>query len=453
LCELANISVQENQGAGREICIDVEYVVVEIAYVVQNTGPRKRNIERGRGEEMENIRKLTPGELDDALALSQFAFQYELSPQELEETKREMEANELQWWGCFDENRLAAKLGIIPFRTYLGGQLLDMGGIAGVATWPEFRRQGMVGKLLRRALTEMKDAGQTVSYLHPFSIAFYRRFGWEVHTSLKKYTLKVDQLPRFPKPKGKLTRLDLPGEWQTISQVYEAYASRFDGTLQRNKQWWKRRILKKKMFNILYTNTRGEPRGYFLYELKNDKMTIHEWAALDFEAWQGLWHCIRNHDSMLQEVHLQAPETDNLPFLLEDPLVQQRLEPLFISRNVDMESFLKQTVFKPQSAPVHLFLHVDDEHAPWNAGTFEFKLDERGERTVRLFRHDREQMSCAHPPKRGVMGNIRAFSSLFLGNQLPSALYDRQLLQGNGDDIKLLEQIVVKQDTYLMDFF
>ena len=60
-----------------------------------------------------------------------------------------------------------------------------MGGIAGVATWPENRRQGHVSTLLKHALQEMKSKGQTLSFLHPFSIPFYRKFGWELYAEYK----------------------------------------------------------------------------------------------------------------------------------------------------------------------------------------------------------------------------------------------------------------------------
>ncbi|TKH33755.1 GNAT family N-acetyltransferase, partial [Paenibacillus polymyxa] len=40
---------------------------------------------------------------------------------------------------------------------------------------------GMVSRLLTHALEEMKTAGQSLSFLHPFSFAFYRKFGWETY--------------------------------------------------------------------------------------------------------------------------------------------------------------------------------------------------------------------------------------------------------------------------------
>ncbi len=52
-----------------------------------------------------------------------------------------------------------------------------MGGVAGVATYPEYRRSGYVKELLQHSLQTMKKDGYTVSMLHPFAVSFYRKYG------------------------------------------------------------------------------------------------------------------------------------------------------------------------------------------------------------------------------------------------------------------------------------
>ena len=55
-----------------------------------------------------------------------------------------------------------------------------MGGVAGVATYPEYRRSGYVKELLQHSLQTMKKDGYSVSMLHPFAVSFYRKYGWEL---------------------------------------------------------------------------------------------------------------------------------------------------------------------------------------------------------------------------------------------------------------------------------
>src|SRR4051812_40976544 len=127
-----------------------------------------------------NIRRIEKDTLADSIRLSQFAFQYELSQAEQEERIANFKPE--QSWGYYMEEQLAAKLSILELKTWINGYPFAMGGIAGVATWPEFRRHGMVKKLLIHALQTMKAAGQTISFLHPFEFPFYRKFGWETYT-------------------------------------------------------------------------------------------------------------------------------------------------------------------------------------------------------------------------------------------------------------------------------
>ena len=91
---------------------------------------------------MDNIRPLTQQEIEQSLDLSSFAFQMEMDAQEREERTATMVPE--QTLGYFVNQLLAAKLTIIPLRIFIQGKSIKMGGIAGVASWPEFRRGGLV---------------------------------------------------------------------------------------------------------------------------------------------------------------------------------------------------------------------------------------------------------------------------------------------------------------------
>jgi predicted acetyltransferase len=93
---------------------------------------------------MDQIRTLKQEELIDSMKLSEFAFQNRLSAQEREERIQLQKAEGI--WGYFVDDKLAAKLTILDLQTWIHSKNFAMGGIAGVATWPEYRRKGMVGK-------------------------------------------------------------------------------------------------------------------------------------------------------------------------------------------------------------------------------------------------------------------------------------------------------------------
>ncbi|WP_141771825.1 GNAT family N-acetyltransferase [Rossellomorea aquimaris] len=131
-----------------------------------------------------SIKKLDKNRFEESLQLSEYAFQYKVPTEKRE--KRLQQLNEQDVYGIFQEGSLAAKLHLLSLEVWLGNVKYPLGGVAGVATYPEYRRNGFVRRLLSHALDEMNDKGQTISMLHPFDIHFYRKFGWEVFAYFNK---------------------------------------------------------------------------------------------------------------------------------------------------------------------------------------------------------------------------------------------------------------------------
>lgn len=71
-----------------------------------------------------------------------------------------------------------------------------MGGLTGVGTYPEYSNMGLMHKLLEQALKNMKEHGQDICYLYPYSIPYYRRKGWEIISDKISYEIKDYQLPK-----------------------------------------------------------------------------------------------------------------------------------------------------------------------------------------------------------------------------------------------------------------
>jgi len=82
--------------------------------------------------------------------------------------------------GLFDDQgRMLACLTNFRYTVYMEGARIGMGGIAGVASPPEYRRGGHVAEMLRACIRETRDQGMPLSSLFPFKQPFYRRYGWE----------------------------------------------------------------------------------------------------------------------------------------------------------------------------------------------------------------------------------------------------------------------------------
>lgn len=408
------------------------------------------------GLETKNIqvRQLRTEEIEQTLRLSSFAFQMTIPKEEWEATVSKEVLEEV--WGGFDGDQLVAQVRIRPLRTYLQGRIVEMGGIASVASWPEYRRGGIVASLLIRSLSVMREAGQVLSFLTPFSFAFYRRYGWETYTDRKKFTVETALLPRIEPSRvpGQLVRVG--DDVELLSPIYERYASRFNGMLNRSKEWTKE-LLKRKQGQIsIYRDELGEPQGYIHYQVKNRELFIHELITLTHEAQLGIWRYIANHDSMIQHVVLMAPADDKLPFLLDNPRIKQEIEPYFMARIVDVEKLIEQYSFLPsvdrkarwsEAKSNLLYVHIKDQHAEWNDGLWELTVHDDGSARIRRLelKHSSSltQLSC----------DIQTLSTLLMGYMRASYLYKIGRLHGDGETAQLLEAIVPQRTTFLSDYF
>jgi predicted acetyltransferase len=394
---------------------------------------------------MAEIRQITPGEVKDALALSEFAFQVELTQEQREQ--RIAQTKPEQVWGCFYEGRLAAKLHLLELQTWIQGKPFAMGGIAGVATWPEYRRGGLVSRMLDQALRVMRDQGQTVSFLHPFQFAFYRKFGWETYCDYKKYEIGVEQLPKLPPQPGRVERIEWGnGQLPLLNSIYGIYAARYNGTLVRDEAWWERLLGgSKKGTAAVYYDVSGEPAGYVFYQVKDKTCTVHELICLHHGARRALWRFLADHDSMLTTLTVQAPADDQLTFLLDNPRVRQEVVPYFMARIVDVATFVEKYPFTSGVEHV-LQLRVTDLQAEWNHGCFHIEIDESG--TARVER--------IGEPAEGVLlleTDIPTLSAMLMGYQRPSFLREIGRVQGEPAAVEAWEELIPVRQTYLPDFF
>src|SRR4029453_5109757 len=104
-------------------------------------------------------------QFSESMALMQFAFQYEWSVDAIEQVREQFMSEPGAYYAAFVDGQFAAQSIVMDLQTYIGGKAFPMGGVAGVATWSEYRRQGLVAKMLVHALKEMKAKGQLISFL------------------------------------------------------------------------------------------------------------------------------------------------------------------------------------------------------------------------------------------------------------------------------------------------
>jgi predicted acetyltransferase len=381
-----------------------------------------------------SIKKLDKNRFEESLQLSEYAFQYKVPTEKRE--KRLQQLNEQDVYGIFQEGSLAAKLHLLSLEVWLGNVKYPLGGVAGVATYPEYRRNGFVRRLLSHALDEMNDKGQTISMLHPFDIHFYRKFGWEVFAYFNKlYIQKKDLIP-LKNTNGiikRFTKETCPAE---LNELYDRYANNHNGMLVRKEEWWKERCIGD-LWIAIYYDENQVPQGYLSYEVKNEKMKVEEFIPLSAEARHGLWNFICQHDSMINEAELVLNPNEPLPFLLRNPRVKMERYPYFMNRIVNVENFLKEYL-KNSEFDDRLMITIRDEQADWNNGTF---LVER---------HDIRKSSSV---ENTLKMDINTLSAVLFGVYTPKALMEMGKIEGTCEETFKLEKLINDKIPFFYDFF
>ncbi|EJR63453.1 GNAT family N-acetyltransferase [Bacillus toyonensis] len=384
-----------------------------------------------------NVIQLQEDKFREALRLSEYAFQYKVNEERLQQQITRMkESHEI--YGIMEGEDLAAKLHLIPFHIYIGKETFKMGGVAGVATYPEYRRSGYVKELLQHSLQTMKKDGYTVSMLHPFSVSFYRKYGWELCADLLVCHMTKSDLVMKKQVNGTVKRFNKENHPEEVEKLYETFAERVSGMLVREKNWWLQVVYDDLALAIYYDENKTAA-GYMLYKIENYKMTVEEFVPLHNEARNGLWNFICQHDSMIKELEMTVSENEPLLYTLQEPRVKTEVKPYFMGRIVDVEQFLKQYEFNWNDVQQEVILHITDSFAPWNNVV------------VRLANH--ELTIVEEATEKGIKLDINALSTIMFGYKRPLELNELELISGSEEAMGSFENLVPVRKPFIYDFF
>jgi len=277
--------------------------------------------------------------------------------------------------GAFQDGKLLSSLQLIPYDLYLRGQILPTSYIVGVASFPEARRGGIIGKLIAEALGELRRRGHTISLLMPFKAGFYYPYQFEICYHHYKFDLKLEDLKPVSEAYGAFCEVQGRDKIAELDKVYRRFTADKHGYIVRNPEKW-RLLLEEhegeKGFSYLLLKD-GKPEGYILYYLKDDKMIVREMAYTDWPAQKALFQFMYNHRSQVSRLEWNAPLDDHSFFYLNDPKEGISLYPFLTARIVDVEKLLSLITY-PRGAETDLIIKVLDNWAPWNNKIFRLSV-------------------------------------------------------------------------------
>ena len=318
-----------------------------------------------------------------------------------------------------------------------------MGGLTGVGTYPEYANLGLMNDLIKSGLQIMKNKGQWISYLYPYSIPYYRRKGWEIMSDHLTFTIKDSQIPKNIAVKGFAERLSVNDP--DVISVYDKFARSNHGALIRATQEWEeywRWENEEERTAAVYYDKDDIPQGYILYWIEEDIFHIKDIIYLNQEARIGLWNFVYAHYSMIEEVQGNIYKNDPLHFFLDDGQIQETIEPYYMARIVDVIEFLNNFPFKNLDVFTPFHFVVSDSIAEWNRGAFG------------LVKNDKDRLThTSEAVGKPVYLDIQTLTTMLMSYRSPSYLHRIERLQADNDIVEVLEQIIPDNQPYFSDYF
>lgn len=344
--------------------------------------------------------------------------------------------------GWFDGDNLISQVAVYPMQVQVFGRRYAMGGLTGVGTYPEYSNLGLMHRLLEQALHNMRERGQTICYLYPYSIPYYRRKGWELISDRIDYEIRDNQLPKNRQVPGEVHRVK--ADSPALRATYDRFCARTHGAVIRDDLAWNEYWLwdRDDIMAAIYYNERGEEDGYVIYWIENDVFHIKDMIFNNEEARTGLWNFVAAHFSMIDRVEGTTYTDEPLAFLFEDASIKESISPYYMARIVDFAAFIRAYPFKADVADRSWRFTLTDPMVPWNQGTFQLTISRDGQGQVQRL---------AEPCGDEI--SIQTMTTMLMGYKRPAYLSQIGRLRASEATIDMLEDAIEQQTPYISDYF
>lgn len=404
-----------------------------------------------KNEENFELRRLGEKDFEEFEALLRYAFQvtsYEMarigwSDNEMRQSKKPVFGSSYVW-GWFYKGHLASQIVVYPMEVNIRGKIFRMGGVTGVATYPEYTGRGLVRSLIRMALEHMREEGQLVSFLYPYSIPLYRKQGWEIVSDKMTFTIKDTQLPKHHPVSGLIERV--PVEHEDIRRVYKYFSLQQHGALLRGPLEWEEywRWESDDIMGAVYYNEDQKPLGYVIYYIEREIFQIKEMVYLNQEAKYGIWNYISAHFSMINQVEGANYSGEPIAFEFEDSEIDETIKPYIMARIVDVQPFLEEYPFQVAHDAMKLFFKVCDPVAEWNNGIFSVYWKDGKAVCEKVETGKDDQL---------IELSIQTLTTLLMGYKRPTYLYNNDRIKMEYHLLRTLETLIPPEKPYFSDYF
>jgi predicted acetyltransferase len=226
----------------------------------------------------------------------------------------------------FDGSGIVGGAGVFPFELTVPGGPVPCAGVTVVGVLPSHVRRGLLGRMMRAQLNDIRERGEPIAALWASAETIYGRYGYGlastgtgVAADLHRVGLRVGLPPR----EGRVRLLEPDESLRLLPRVYERVRKRQVGFLSRSRDWWEHRMLydprerrrggEGLLERVIY-EVRGRAEGYALYRVAQEgdgvdwrkTVKVREAFGVDARATREIWRFLLSIDWMdrLEAWHL-----------------------------------------------------------------------------------------------------------------------------------------------------
>jgi predicted acetyltransferase len=331
------------------------------------------------------IETIEPGEMDAVMDTLVTAFLEDPDEEEIALDKKLLEPERVLV--ARDGGRIVACAGVVTRELTVPGGPVPVAGVTIVGVAPSHRRRGMLSALMRRQLSDVRDAGEAVAALWASESVIYGRFGYGIatqHAALTVHTREARVRPEVERLPGALELMHADGAAERLAPAYEAVRAQRPGMLSRSPGWWEATLFdpekERDGAGRLRAALLGD-EGYVLYAYKEEwgetgtagELRIRELVAGRPAAAAAIWGFVLELDLVRRARWELAPPDEPLAHMVDNSrAVTARIGDSLWVRLVDVPRALRERTY---SAPFDVVLEVADEVCPWNAGRYRLVWD------------------------------------------------------------------------------
>ena len=247
-----------------------------------------------------------------------------------------------------DKGTIVSTVRVFIRKVFLHGEPITVGGIGEVSTLPEYRRRGIATQLLKDSIRFMESRDIVASVLFG-SQRIYSIEGWEKVP--RYYARQSFSNEKQSEWKVRPANFDDEVEVKRLSNLYNQYARKFNGTVVRDEITYWTKWVRTESPNIYVAERDSNIEGYVSVNRREDAVSVKEFIASE-EAFakengrplfESMLSCVvAQMDAESLEVVYPAPIADgfNAPTLEEQGSAMYRIvQPAVLSEKMELPAF------------------------------------------------------------------------------------------------------------------